>query len=72
MFGPCRGAVPPGRPGAVSVLKACWPSWGPVQGVDTLPRADRQLEGGVEDVWARGLLRAFRPHPLPLPAPDRA
>ena len=64
------GAVPPGGPGAVSVLKGCWPSWGPVQGVDTLSRADGQLEGGVEDVWARGLLRAFRPHALPPLAPD--
>lgn len=29
VLGPCGGAVPPGRPGAVSVLKGCWPSGGP-------------------------------------------
>ena len=40
------GAAPPGRPGAVSVLKGCWPSWGPVRGVDTLSRADGQLGEG--------------------------
>lgn len=29
VLGPCGGAVPPGGPGAVSVLKGCWPSGGP-------------------------------------------
>lgn len=71
VFGPHARAVPPGRPGAVGVLKGCWPGWGPVRGVDTPPRADGQLEGGVEDVWAGGLLRAFCPHILHPPGPDR-